>query len=143
MYPDSTGSRPADRSLTGVTNETSVRSGIIAGNNLSALSAGSGGPDAGNYSSTSSSNESRLNGGMHNFPRFLEDWSGRRFNLVGSLIPLFHSTQAMGQYNSNSTIYGAPDRDWAFDATFRQPDRLPPGTPQFQYIESTAFRQVR
>lgn len=142
MYADNQSSRPADRSLPGLTSETSVRAGIIAGNNLSALSAVSGGPDAGNYSTTSSSNESRLNGGMHNFPRFLEDWNDQRFNFVGSLIPLYHSTQAMGQYSANSTIYSPPTRDWAFDVTFRQPDRLPPGTPQFQYIEPTAFRQI-
>ena len=143
MYPDNAGSRPADRNLGGVvTLETSVRAGIIAGNNRSALSASSAaGPDAGNWSATSDNNESRLNGGMHNFPRFLEDWNGR-FNLVGSLIPLYHSTQAMGQYNANSSIYGAPERNWAFDSTFRRPDKLPPGTPQFQYIEPTAFRQV-
>jgi Tfp pilus assembly protein PilX len=143
LYPDNLGNRRADRSLGGVTDETSLRAGIIAGNNLSALSAGSGGPDAGNYSSDPNANESRLNGGMHNFPRFLENWGGQRYNLVGSLIPLYHSTQAMGQYNANSTIYSPPIRDWAFDITFRQPDRLPPGTPQFQYIESTAFRQVQ
>ncbi|MCU1266720.1 MAG: hypothetical protein JWM21_3038 [Acidobacteria bacterium] len=142
MYPDSASSRPGDRSLPGVTAETSVRAGVIAGNNLSAMSATAAGPDAGNFSATSSSNESRLNGGMHNFPRFLEDWNDQRFNFVGSLIPLYHSTQAMGQYNTNAEIYSPPQRDWAFDVTFRQPDRLPPGTPQFQYIEPTAFRQV-
>jgi len=121
-----------------------MRAGIIAGNNLSAMSAlSAAGPDAGNWSAVSTDNESRLNGGMHNFPRFLEDWNGR-FNLVGSLIPLYHSTQALGQYNASgaATIYGAPERNWAFDSTFRRPDRLPPGTPQFQYLEPTAFRQV-
>jgi hypothetical protein len=102
----------------------------------------SGSPDAGNFSSTSSNNESRLNGGMHNFPRFLENWNGQRFNFVGSLIPLYHSTQGLGQYSANSTIYSPPTRDWAFDITFQQPDRLPPGTPQFQDIEPTAFRQI-
>jgi Tfp pilus assembly protein PilX len=143
MYPDNQNNRPGDRTLgANVTWETSVRAGIIAGNNLSALSAGASGPDAGNYSTTSDNNESRLNGGMHNFPRFLEDWNDQRFNFVGSLIPLYHSTQAMGQYNANSTFYSPPTRDWAFDVTFRQPNRLPPGTPQFQYIEPTAFRQV-
>ena len=133
VYPDDVGKRDADASLPGVSSETSMRMGVIAGNNLSALS---GSPDAGN-----AAEESRLCGGMHNFPRFLEDWSGQRFNFVGSLIPLWHSTQAMGQYNAESTIYGAPDRNWAFDTSFLAPDRLPPGTPQFQYIESTAFRQ--
>ena len=135
MYPDDLNRRPADRNLSGISDETSVRAGIIAGNNLSALA---GSPDAGNQAA----GESRLNGGMHNFPRFLEDWNSQRWNFVGSLIPLYHSTQAMGQYNADSTIYSPPSRNWAFDSTYRDPNKLPPGTPQFQYIEPSAFRQV-
>jgi hypothetical protein len=134
MHPGSLGSRPADNGGA-LADETSVRAAIISGNNLGALA---GAPDAGN----SADSESRLNGGMHNFPRFLESWSGRRWNYVGSLIPLYHSTQAMGPYNSASSIYAPPNRNWAFDVTFRDPNKLPPGTPQFQYIEPTAFRQV-
>jgi hypothetical protein len=134
IYPDDLSKRLADANLPGVTSETSVRAGVIAGNNFSALA---GAPDAGNAAA-----ESRLCGGMHNFPRFLENWGGRRWNFVGSLIPLYHSTQAMGQYNADSTIYSPPTRNWAFDSTFLDPNKLPPGTPQFQYIEPTAFRQV-
>lgn len=133
MYPDDLSKRRADRTPT-VAQETSVRAAIIAGNNLSALS---GSPDAGN----SASGESRLCGGMHNFPRFLEDWSAR-WNFVGSLIPLFHSVQALGQYNADSSIYGPPTRNWAFDITYTDPDRLPPGTPLFQHIEPTGFKQI-
>ncbi len=133
LYPDNLGNRPADNSPT-VAQETAVRSAIIAGNNLSALS---GSPDAGN----SATGESRLCGGMHNFPRFLENWSAR-WNFVGSMIPLYHSTQALGQYNADDGIYGAPIRNWAFDITFTNPLKLPPGTPLFQHIEPTGFRQV-
>ncbi len=135
MYPDNLGLRLADRSLPNFGAETSLRAAILAGNNLSALASS---PDAGN----SAANESRLNGGMHNFPRFLENWGSQRFNLVGSLIPLYHSTQALGQYNANSTIYSPPTRDWAFDITFTDPNKLPPGTPLFQHIEPTGFKQV-
>ena len=134
MYPGDLSRRIADRNLPAVTAETSVRAGIIAGNNLSALA---GLPDAGN----TGAGESRLNGGMHNFPRFLERW-GARWNFVGSLIPLYYSTQAVGQYNANSTIYAPPVRNWAFDSTFLDPNRLPPSTPQFQYVQPTAFRQI-
>ncbi|MDQ6651507.1 MAG: hypothetical protein M3Y84_02055, partial [Acidobacteriota bacterium] len=134
MYPDVLSRRVADQNLPRVTAETAVRAGIIAGNNLSALS---GTPDAGN----NSTGESRLNGGMHNFPRFLERW-GARWNFVGSLIPLYHSTQALGQYNADSTIYNPPIRNWAFDSTFLDPNKLPPSTPQFQYVQPTAFRQL-
>jgi len=138
LNPDDYTARRADKSLPGVTSETSVRAGIIAGNNLSALS---GDPDADNGA------DSRLNGGMHNFPRFLEDWvsDDRRWNFVGSFVPLYHSTQALGPWwyiTSGVSIYGAPVRNWAFDATFLQLDRLPPGTPMFQYISPTSFRQV-
>ncbi len=136
MYPGNTGNRLADRSLPAVNpqlEETAVRAGIIAGNNLAALA---GVPDAG-----TSAAESKLNGGMHNFPRFLERW-GARWNFVGSLIPLYRSTQAVGQYNADSTIYGAPVRNWAFDSSFLDPNKLPPSTPQFQYVQPTAFRQL-
>lgn len=134
MYPGDLSRRVADQNLPGVTAETAVRAGIIAGNNLGALS---GTPDAGN----NSTGESRLNGGMHNFPRFLERW-GARWNFVGSLIPLYHSTQALGAYNADSTIYNPPIRNWAFDSTFLDPNKLPPSTPQFQYVQPTAFRQL-
>jgi hypothetical protein len=135
MYPGTVGNRRADLNAPGNTSETAVRAGIIAGNNLGALA---GLPDAGN----SAAGESRLNGGMHNFPRFLETWGPLRWNFVGSLIPLYHSTQALGPYNANSTIYGAPIRNWAFDSTFLDPNKLPPATPQFQYVQPTAFRQL-
>ncbi len=137
MYPGDLKRRMADLNLPAVepdAAETAVRAGIIAGNNLGALA---GAPDAGN----SASGESRLNGGIHNFPRFLERWRVR-WNFVGSLIPLYRSTQAVGPYNSESTIYSPPIRNWAFDTTFLDPNRLPPSTPQFQYVQPTAFRQI-
>jgi hypothetical protein len=133
MYPDDFSKRSADRSPT-VAQETSVRAAIIAGNTLSAIA---GSPDAGN----SASGESRLAGGMHNFPRFLEDWPAR-WNFVGSMIPLYHSTQAVGPYNAESSIYGPPIRNWAFDITFTDPTKLPPSTPLFQHIEPTGFKQI-
>jgi hypothetical protein len=140
LYPDDVSPGRADIGLPGTSSETAVRVAIIAGNNLSALA---GTPDAGN----SASGESRLNGGMHNFPRFLEAWTSiagtvQRWNFVGSLVPLYHSTQALGQYNANSVIYSPPVRNWAFDTTLLTGSRLPPGTPMFQYIEPTAFREV-
>src|SRR6185503_9080044 len=66
MHPGDLNKRQADENAA-VGDETSVRTAVIAGNNLSALA---GSPDAGN----SAFGESRLCGGMHNFPRFLEDW---------------------------------------------------------------------
>jgi hypothetical protein len=128
--------RTADVNVALPSQETSVRAAILAGTNMSALT---GTPDAGNAA------DSRLSGGIHNFPRFLENWltPQRRWNFVGSFCPLFYSTQALGPWiYLTQQIYGAPTRNWAFDTTFKTPSRLPPGTPQFQFIEATGFRQV-
>jgi hypothetical protein len=137
INPDTSTTRLADLNLPNIAAETSVRAAIIAGDNKSALA---GTPDQGNGS------ESRLNGGMINFPRFMEDWFSiqRRWNYVGSFIPLYHSTQAVGpwSYVSPFIIYQPPIRDWAFDVTFQDPTKLPPSTPLFQHIEPTGFRQI-
>ena len=111
---------------------TAVRTAIMAGSTMSALY---GTPDRGN------GDESRLMGGIHNYPRFLEYWANK-FSYVGSLIPIFRSTQAMSPYAADGVIYGAPTRNWAFDDSFRDPGRLPPGTPAFQYVQPTGFRQI-
>ncbi len=128
--------RTADVNVPNTGEETSVRAAIIAGTNMSALQVN---PDAGNGA------DSRLSGGMHNFPRFLENWltPQRSWNFVGSFCPLYYSTQALGPWiYLDQQIYGAPYRNWAFDTSFRDLSRLPPGTPMFQYVEATGFRQV-
>ena len=91
---------------------------------------------------------------MHNFPRFLETWTGaavlpspalytKRWNYVGSFIILYNSMQAVGPWSvTSSVVYYPPTRNWAFDITFTDPMKLPPGTPQFQHIEPTGFRQI-
>ncbi len=67
---------------------------------------------AGNVATTSSS----YSGGVENFPRLLEDWGGKRFNYVGSLILMYNSTEATGNWNNAS--YGIPTRRWAYDKNF-------------------------
>ena len=145
MYPEGSGDarnqlgepyRMADDNLTDVTQSTSVRAAIIAGTNLSAMNADPG-RDADN---------SRKSGGIVNFPRFLELWNlggtEKSWNYTGSFVPLYHSTQALSQWeNTTSVIYMPPRRNWSFDQTFLNPNRLPPGTPFFQYVQATGFRQ--
>lgn len=133
IYPEGNWLRPADANAALVSDETSVRAGIIAG---SALSAMDGDPKA-------SDSYPRLNGGVHNYPRFSEYWANRRWNFAGSFILLYNSTQSVGPFHvQGNYVYYPPIRNWAFDDTFRNPARLPPGTPAFQYIEATAFRQI-
>lgn len=83
----------------------------------------------------------RLNGGVHNFKRFLERWTGERLDYAGSLINLFNSQNNNGSFKCCNTVYDPPTRNWVFDSTFLDPSRIPPGTPFFQYVQTTGFER--
>ena len=128
--------RMADEKLPSTGQGTSVRAGIIAGTTISSLN-GTPGRNASGL---------RKSGGIINYPRFLEIWNDgtttNSWNYSGSFIPLFHSTQALSQWeNDTSVIYLPPRRNWSFDQTFLSANKLPPGTPFFQYVQATGFRQ--
>ena len=127
--PFETGTRSAD--ATG--GETTVRAAFLMGDTQSSLRV-AGRPNQG-------SGDANMAGGVHNFPRFLEAW-GNRVNYCGSLINLFNSREHNGAHKSGGRTYGAPGRNWVFDVSFLDPTRLPPGTPFFQYIQMTGFRQT-
>jgi hypothetical protein len=76
---------------------------------------------AGNVPTTSSS----YSGGIENFPRFHENWSGQYFTIYGSFALLFDSEQALGTWSN--ALYSPPDRHWYFDSTLQ--DKNPPGFP--------------
>ncbi len=80
-------------------------------------------------------------GGIENFPRFLERWGGGvRFRYLGALISPFTSAKTTGTWNM--TYYVPPMRDWAFDTDFRDPNLLPPGTPNVGNVVRTAMREA-
>lgn len=127
--------RMADENAT-TTQGTAVRAGIIAGTTISAMTQSPGRDSVG----------LRRNGGIINYPRFLESWNLNGITNVwsysGSFVPVFRSTQAMSNWeNDTAVIYMPPRRNWGFDNTFLTPQKLPPGTPFFQYIQATGFRQ--
>ena len=144
LYPEGTsdprnltgdGYRMADENAS-TTQGTAVRAGIIAGTNISALTQTPGRDSAG----------LRRGGGIINYPRFLEQWNlngiTNTWSYAGSFIPLFRSTQALSNWeNDTAVIYMPPRRNWSFDSTFLTPQKLPPGTPFFQYVQATGFRQ--
>ncbi len=66
-------------------------------------------------------------GGAHNFPRFLENWSGVNFTYWGSLVEAFRSERATGVWKTGN-VYQWPNRRWSFDTQFLT--RAPRGTPQ-------------
>ena len=88
------------------------------------------------------SNGTAYSGGMENFIRLLENWSGRRLTYYGSLINLFESQQGTAPWQNTGNYYNAPTRNWYFDINFRDPNKLPPGTPVTRSLKRGAWAQV-
>ena len=83
------------------------------------------------------SNGTYYSGGVENFPRFLEDWSGDTFTYNGSMVVMFYSQTSIGPWlgtGSTFGIYNAPTRNWTFDLNFLNPAKLPPGTPELRKL---------
>ncbi|MEP6847905.1 MAG: hypothetical protein ABI999_03550, partial [Acidobacteriota bacterium] len=112
--------------------ETNTRFAMLAGDSITTLDAT---PNQGGQ-------DTRMNGGVHNFIRFLEQWSVR-LNYCGSLINLFNAHNNSGAYkNGGGAVYNPPTRNWVFDSSFLDINRIPPGTPFFQYIQITGFQRI-
>ncbi len=56
-------------------------------------------------------------GGVENFPRFLENWTSKRFTYYGSMVEMYKSQQSIGQWGMGN-VYNAPNRRWFFDTKF-------------------------
>lgn len=82
---------------------------------------------------------SDYNGGLENLPRFLEDWDGKTFTWSGSMVNLWNSVQADG--NWNGSYYNPPTRNWSYDFDLDNPDLLPPGTPMFRVFQRTGWSE--
>ncbi|MDD3149235.1 MAG: hypothetical protein PHV68_00215 [Candidatus Gastranaerophilales bacterium] len=66
----------------------------------------------------------QYSGGLENFPRFLENWSGKDANIAGGFIQLFRSQYATGLWSGN--YYNAPNRNWGAEDRFSNLEDLPP-----------------
>jgi len=88
---------------------------------------------AGNVATTSAS----YSGGLENFPRFLEDWSGQTFTYNGSMVAMFDSRYATAPWSgagASVSIYSPPIRNWSFDANFNDLAKIPPASPQVRTL---------
>ncbi len=112
--------------------DTIVRFAMIAGDPVTGS----------NSISYQPSNFGQLNLGIHNFKKLLESWSGARLNYSGSLINLFNSRNSNGFTKCCNMVYVPPTRDWTFDTTFLDANRLPPGTPYIYSISFTGFERA-
>ena len=118
--------------------ETTIRFAMLSGDTLTTL----------NDTPNQGGSDLKMNGGVHNFKRFLEDWSNDGLgakdylNYSGSIINLFSSHNSTGPFKCCTNVYSPPNRNWVFDSTFLDVNRLPPGTPYFQYVQTTGFQRT-
>ena len=89
-------------------------------------------------------------GGLHNFPRFLENWGGRDLYLSGAFLQLNFSTYATAPFDQDAwevsqapdgnpteviPYYSAPQRRWGYDVALQY---APPGpvAERFKFTEA-------
>jgi len=73
-------------------------------------------------------------GGLENYTRFLEQWSGKTLTYNGSMVVMFPSRYATGWWIDPGTYYNPPTRKWAFDKNYLTLAKLPPCTPQVRKL---------
>ena len=84
--------------------------------------------------SAASGGQKYYSGGVENFPRFVEDWSGKTLTYNGSMVVMFESQFGKAFWQEPGNYYNAPVRKWAFDLNFMDPRKLPPGTPMIEKL---------
>lgn len=87
------------------------------------------------------SGSGHYSGGVENFPRFLENWSGRTFTYNGSMVSMFNSLTATAPWGG-ADVYSPPARNWAFDQNFVDATKLPPGTPEVRAVIKSKWETI-
>jgi hypothetical protein len=121
---------PNDKAARGATT-TGYRFAMIAGKSIPFAKPGWAG--AGDWGT---------DGGVHNFMRMLENWSGTTTYYRGAMVSLYTARQFIGTYKYNNNAYSPGTREFSFDTNFLQPTLLPPGTPMFRDVNTLRFRQI-
>lgn len=94
--------------------------------------------------------KSNYSGGVHNFPRFLEKWSGIEFRYRGSMVSMFESEANWRPMRPDfGNWYSPPKRNWGFSVLFEDGE-FPPGTPtvrdfrrkHFRFIDNTEYASL-
>ncbi len=71
----------------------------------------------------------QYNGGFENIHRLHENWSNVNFTYSGSVITLYNSQIATGNWIYGGNYYTAPNRVWSFDTDLSNPNYAIPGFP--------------
>ncbi len=93
---------------------------------------------------TTPSGTGSYSGGVHNMPRFLENWSSKTVAIRGALVNMYKNRIATGAWSSS--YYSPPTRQWGFDQIFAN-GNFPPICPQvisyrrvdFTYLSPAAY----
>lgn len=83
-------------------------------------------------------------GGLNNYMRFLENWSGQTFNYNGSMVSLGIPLEFSGWFRPGSksdSYFNPPNRNFTYDTSFNAFPSLPPMTPSVIYLQQDVFRR--
>jgi hypothetical protein len=80
--------------------------------------------------STNISGTKYYSGGVENFLRLLESWTGDTLTYNGSIVVMFNSLYATNHWQGPGNYYNIPIRNWGFDLNFKSQNQLPALTPQ-------------
>lgn len=109
--------------------DTTINAALLAGTDSTGGAEGAGGQGgAGGVD---------YNGGLENYPRFHENWSGRTLTYRGSFVSLETPQHVDGLWGDQS--YNPPNRDWDYDVDFNDATGLPPLTPRAIYLRQDLF----
>lgn len=106
--------------------DTTVNAAILAGTSR-----------AGDENVTYNNSTMAISGGVHNMPRFHENWNygTTPFRFRGSLVSLNTPLHASGAFKlDDERYYTPPNRIWSFDTAFQTAANLPPLSPRFIYV---------
>lgn len=106
---------------------TTINAAVLAGTDTTGGVEGSGGQGGG------------YNGGLENYPRLHENWSGDTLTYRGSFVSLNTPRHSNGAWVYGGAQYTAPGRNWDYDTDFNDADNLPPLTPRFVYVKQELF----
>ncbi len=119
-----------------VATDTTINAAFLAGTEITGGVNGTAGHDRG---------AGLTSGGLNNYPRFHENWTGAALNYRGSFVSLDRprriSSPFCGSLSTDPTcnIYSPPSRNWDYDTDFNNAANLPPLTPRFTYLIQEIF----
>jgi hypothetical protein len=91
----------------------------------------------------STKNKDWYNGGLENFPKYLESWTGKTLNYRGSFVSLGQPLHKLNNWPCGSgnecNVYDPPGRNFDYEPSFNQVEWLPPMTPMIVFAQQRLY----